>query len=140
MNGYDITTILGVIPPTIKDFGFLVIVLSLVEISPIKINPWKWLKSFLELPTRLEKLEHEFNDDRAFRWRSLIFNRSRTIEKSFQKGELLRREEWEDTIDTISNYEKYCENNPQFKNELANQTIAYVKKQYQYALEYNMFL
>lgn len=140
MNGYDITTILGVIPPTIKDFGFLVIVLSLVEISPIKFNPWKWLRSFLELPTRLEKLEHEFNDDRAFRWRSLIFNRSRTIEKSFQKGELLRREEWEDTIDTISNYEKYCENNPQFKNELATQTIAYVKKQYQYALEYNMFL
>ena len=140
MNGYDIITILGVIPPTIKDFGFLVIVLSLVEISPIKFNPWKWLKSFLELPTRLEKLEHEFNDDRAFRWRSLIFNRSRTIEKSFQKGELLRREEWDDTIDTISNYEKYCEHNPQFKNELATQTIAYVKKQYQYALEYNMFL
>ena len=132
--------IIDIIPHSIKDVGLIVIVLSLVEISPIKVNPWKWLKAFGELPSRLEKLENEFNNDRAFRWRTLIFNRSRLIERSSIQGDLLRREEWEDTLDTITNYENYCEKHPEFKNELAVQTIEYIRKQYQYTLDHQMFL
>ena len=127
-------------PPVLKDVALLVIILSLVQISPIKLNPWTWLKSFAELPSKVARLEHEFNDDRAFRWRSLIFSRSRMIEKSLKTGELIRREVWVDTIETIGNYEKYCDGHPEFKNELAIQTIEYIKNQYQYALENNLFL
>ena len=127
-------------PPVIKDIALLAVILGLIQVSPIKLNPWTWLKSFLELPKRLEKLENEFNDDRAFRWRSLIFNRARDWERALKTGDLFRREWWDDTIETISNYEKYCEGHPQFKNELAVQTIEYFKKQYQNALENNLFL
>ena len=127
-------------PPVLKDVALIAIIMSLVQISPIKVNPWTWLKSFAELPKRLENLEHEFNDDRAFRWRSLIFSRSRMIEKSLKTGEFLRREVWVDTIETIGNYEGYCEGHPEFKNELAVQTIGYIKHQYQHALENNLFL
>jgi hypothetical protein len=52
----------------------------------------------------------------------------------------MRREEWEDTLETISNYERYCNHHPEFKNELAVQTIEYIRKQYQYALEHDLFL
>ena len=129
------------LPPLFfKDFAILAAILTIVQVTPIKFNPWTWLKNFIALPKQLENLEHEFNDDRAFRWRSLIFNRSRTIEKSLKTGDLLRREEWEDTIETIGNYERYCEGHPEFKNELAVQTIEYIKNQYQFALEHNLFL
>ena len=140
MSGYEAIELINLIPPSIKDIGLAVFILSIVEVAPVKVNPWRWLRSFAELPKRLENLEHEFNDDRAFRWRSLIFSRSRLIENSFKTGELLRREVWIDTLETIDNYENYCIGHPEFRNELAVQTIEYIKNQYQYALENNLFL
>ena len=140
MSGTEIIDVIGLIPPTLKDVGVLVLILSLVEISPVKLNPWGWLQSFAELPAKVAKLEHEFNDDRAFRWRSLIFNRARELEKSLKQGDLFRREWWDDTIATIGDYERYCEANPTFKNEVAIQTITYFKNQYQYALKCDLFL
>lgn len=140
MSGYEVVTLIDMIPPSIKDLGIIVMLLSIVEIAPVKVNPWRWLKSFAELPKRVEKLENEFKDDRAFRWRSLIFNRARTIEKGLKTGDLMRCEEWKDTLETIGNYETYCNHHPEFKNELAVQTIEYIRKQYQYALEHDLFL
>lgn len=140
MSGYEVVEFINLIPPSIKDVGIVVFILSIVEIAPVKVNPWRWLKAFVALPSRLEKLEHEFNDDRAFRWRNLIFNRARQFRKAQKTGELFEQEEWKDTLETISNYERYCEHHPEFKNELAVQTIEYVRKQYQYALEHDLFL
>ena len=130
-------------PPIFKDIGILAIILSLVQISPIKLNPWTWLKSFAELPKRLDeqseqikRLEHEFYDDRAFRWRQMIVNRGDRV----QDGHKLRREVWNDTIETIDNYEKYCDKHPEFRNELATITIEYMRHKYQEALETKDFL
>lgn len=140
MSGYEAIELINLIPPSIKDIGLAVFVLSIVEIAPVKVNPWQWLRSFAELPKRLESLEHEFNDDRAFRWRNLIFNRARMFRKASKSGELFEHEEWKDTMETITNYERYCEGHPEFKNELAVQTIDYIKKEYKYVYENNLFL
>ena len=115
--------ILILLPPTVKDAALLAIVLSLVEISPLKLNPWEWLRAFVNLPKRLDELEHEFNDDRAFRWRQMIVNRARRIEQ----GEKMRYGEWEETMDTIGRYEKYCVKYPDFKNGFATDTIEFMK-------------
>lgn len=136
MNMKEFIDAMLLFPPFIKDLGIFVVILSLVEISPLKVNPWKWLKAFAELPSRLEKLEHEFNNDRAFRWRQMIINRSERI----QDGNLLRKEVWKDTIETIGNYERYCSVHPEFRNELATVTIEYMREQYKYALDHNLFL
>jgi len=140
MSGYEVVEFINLIPPSIKDVGIVVFILSIVEIAPVKVNPWRWLKAFVALPSRLEKLEHEFNDDRAFRWRNLIFNRARQFRKAQKTGELFEQEEWKDTLDTITNYERYCETHPEFKNESAVQTIDYIKNQYKYVIEHNLFL
>ena len=136
MNMKEFIDMMVLFPPFIKDVAIVAALLSLVEISPIKLNPWKWIKAFIALPSRLEKLEHEFNDDRAFRWRQMIINRSERI----QDGNLLRKEVWKDTIETIGNYEKYCSKHPEFRNELATVTIEYMREQYKYALDHNLFL
>lgn len=140
MSMKEVIDAMVLFPPIFKDIGILAIILSLVQISPIKFNPWTWLKAFGELPNRVEKLEREFNDDRAFRWRNLIFNRARMFRKAQKSGELFEHEEWKDTMETITNYERYCENHPEFKNELAVQTIDYIKKEYRYVYENNLFL
>jgi len=124
------------IPFGYREFGLVIAAMSLVEVIPVKINPWQWVKSFVELPSRLEKLEREFNDDRAFRWRSQIINRSDRI----QDGKKLRKEVWEDTIVTIGNYEKYCAAHPEFRNELATMTIAFMRRKYFDAKENNDFI
>ena len=136
MNMKEIVDLLNMIPRTITDMGLFVIILTVIKISPLEIDPWEWLKSFAALPKRLENLEREFNDDRAFRWRQMIINRSERI----QDGNLLRKEVWKDTIETIGNYEKYCQKHPEFRNELATVTIEYMREQYKYALDHNMFL
>lgn len=136
MNLKELIEGINMIPRTVTDMALFFIVLSVIEISPLKLNPWKWLKAFALLPQRLEKLEHEFNDDRAFRWRQMIINRSERI----QDGNLLRKEVWTDTIETIGNYEKYCAKHPEFRNELATVTIEYMREQYKYALDHNLFL
>ena len=143
MTTQEIIQLMGALPPSIKDIGILVVILSLVEISPIKLNPWKWLKSIAMIPqnlndlsNRLSDLEHEFNDDRAFRWRSMIVNRGDRI----QDGHKFRKEVWEDTIKTIGNYKKYCKSHPDFENELAIMTIEYLEKKYAEARDKNDYL
>ena len=110
-------------PQGLKDIGLLALIFSLIEVSPLKLNPWRWLKAFYQLPARLDKLEHEFNDDRAFRWRQMILNRARRIEQ----GEKMRYGEWEETMDTIGRYEKYCDACPDFRNGFATDTIEFMK-------------
>lgn len=133
MSAAEVIQTIHMIPPSILDVGILALVLSLVEVSPIKLNPWQWLKSFYLLPSRLDRLEREFKDDRAFRWRSMIINRADKIED----GKKLRREVWKDTMLTIDNYEKYCDKNPDFKNELAKQTIDYLREKYKEVREHH---
>lgn len=141
MNGYDIITILGVIPPTVKELGFLMIVLSLVEISPIKFNPWKWLKSFLELPIRLAELEKKVDMNELFHWRSMILSRADHV----RLGSKLSKERWNHTIETIDDYERACQIlekkfDKEFKNGKAKAAIHYLKKKHEWVYENNDYL
>ena len=130
MSGYEVMGILDAIPPSVKDLGIMVVVLSLVEIAPVKVNPWKWLRSFAELPARFAKLEHEVNDDRAFRWRQMIKSYSRGLER----GEKLRDSEWMELLDTVKRYERYCETHPDFRNGYIADCIEYTKEMHRYVM------
>lgn len=118
-------------PPFLKDFAIMAVLLSLIQISPLKLNPWDWLKSFANLPKRIEiiesridRLETEFRDKLhllerkidntdGFRWQSMILVRGDRI----RRGEKFSEEMWRSTIETLDNYEKFCEKNKDwFKN------------------------
>jgi len=123
MTIQEIATLIGGIPPILKNCAVIAILLSLVEVSPLKLNPWKWLKAFYQLPGRLEKLEHEFNDDRAFRWRQMIKSYTRQLER----GEKFRESEWVEILDTTKRYEDYCEVHPDFKNGYIPDCIEFIR-------------
>ena len=131
MSGYEVANLIGMIPPTIKDVGVLVVILSVVEIAPVKLNPWEWLKSFVALPARLANLEHEFNDDRAFRWRQMI----KSYIRQLVRGEKFRESEWEEILDTTKRYEIYCEKHPKFKNGYIPDCIEFIRYKHKEVLK-----
>lgn len=128
-------------PPIFKDIGILAIILSLVQISPIKLNPWTWLKSFAELPSRLAELEKKVDMNELFHWRSMILSRADHV----RAGSKLSKERWNHTIETIDDYERACKNleekyGKEFQNGKAKAAIHYLKKKHEVVYETNDYL
>ena len=140
MNMQEIIDALWLPPLFFKDFAILAIVLSLIEVSPLKVNPWKWLKEFANLPKRLAELERDYLNDKAYRWRAMILARADHV----RRGEKLSEERWSDTITTIAYYEDYChqqeEQHTGFINGKADAAIEYLKKKYKVVYETGDYL
>ena len=50
------------------------------------------------------------------------------------------KDSWDNCMDDITEYEKYCETHPEFKNSQAVATIEYIKKNYAERLEKHDFM
>lgn len=120
----------------------LVVLLTLIQISPIKIDPWSWLaKNFgkfinADITAKLEA--HIAVDDRrtadAHRVRILRFN-----------NELLRdidhtKEEFHEVLAEIDAYEEYCREHPEYSNNRARLAIETIEETYKYCLKNHKFL
>ena len=136
--------------------GTLIVLLSIVEISPIKINPWsglvKWLGRTLnadvmrELGTvkatqaeTRERLEKHISTDEA---RSADSSRARILRFN---NELLRdiphtREEFIEILKDIDEYERYCREHTDYANGRAVHAIANIGRVYDERLEKHDFL
>ena len=136
--------------------GAVLILLSLVEISPIKFSPWTSLVQWLgrkinadvieglkevkqaQEETR-QRLENHINTDEECmvdqcRARILRFN-----------NELLRdiphtKEEFVETLKDIDDYERYCKTHPDYANGRAVHAIANINRVYDERLEKHDFL
>lgn len=129
--------------------GVLVVLTSLLQLSPIPINPWSAVASALgraingELYKKVDAVEklldaHISKDDanRADRkrFRILQFN-----------GEILRHiehteEEFVDVLKDIDDYKSYCEKHPDYPNSRAVHAIANIERVYDERLLKNDFL
>ncbi|WP_303437674.1 hypothetical protein [uncultured Oscillibacter sp.] len=129
--------------------GVLLILLTLVQISPIKLNPWSALAKTVgrainadvakELSEIKEKLDgHVTMDDRrnadGHRTRILHFN-----------NELLRgiehtKEEFIEALAEIDAYEHYCAGHPEYPNNRAVLAIENIRSNYKERLQKHDFL
>ena len=128
--------------------GFwLVLVFTLVEIAPIKINPWKTLFKYIgkvansEMNTKmddmqddLKRLKRDFelkcaNDKR---WDILDFA------NACRHGRRHDKEEWEHVIDQLKEYETYVEEY-EIANGVIEEDTKYLRGLYQERLEKNDF-
>lgn len=126
-----------------------VVLLSLIQIAPVKINPWSAvgkaigraingdvLKEVRDTRAELDKhikLDNERNAD-LHRARILQFN-----------NELLRdiphtREDFIDILEEIDCYESYCKNHQEYKNNRAVHAIANIERVYDERLKKHDFL
>lgn len=129
--------------------GLLFVLLSLVQIAPVKWNPWSALAKALgravnadlmqELAatkTALEKhiqIDDERNAD-GHRAKILAFN-----------TELLRgidhtREDFIEVLAEIDRYESYCRTHPDYKNNRARHAVANIGRVYDERLKKHDFL
>lgn len=129
--------------------GLLVILFSLVEIAPVKLNPWSalakalgravnadLLKELSATKAALEehiRLDDERNAD-GHRAKILAFN-----------TELLRgidhtREDFIEVLAEIDQYESYCRAHPDYKNNRARHAVANIGRVYDDRLAKHDFL
>lgn len=128
-------------PPFFKDLAIVSVILSCIQISPLKLNPWSWIKSFIDLPNRLLELEKKVDMNELFHWRSMILSRADHV----RQGSKLSKERWNHTIETIDDYERTCKilegkYGKEFKNGKAKAAIHYLKKKHEVVYETNDYL
>ena len=129
--------------------GLLVLLLSIIQIAPIKLNPWSAIARAIgnainaDLLKKLSKTEsmlqeHMEMDDKRnadmHRWRILDFN-----------NELLQdvphtREDFIDILAEIDEYEDFCKNHPDYKNNRATHAIGNIGRAYDDRLKKHDFL
>lgn len=132
MSMKEIVDALLLPPLFFKDFAMLAIILGVIQISPLKLNPWNWIKSMAELPKKVNNLEEMFERDRAHRWRTQILHFSDAVRRNKDK---YSREMWDDVIDSIDHYNLYCKTHEDFRNGKTTAATAFLNKVYAEALE-----
>ena len=129
--------------------GTAAVFLTLLEIVPIKINPWSALARKLgramnkEVLTKVENLEREVRDlRRASDERYAVDCRSRILRFG---DELLHdvhhsKEHFDQILRDIKSYEDYCERHPAFENNTTLMTTKQILATYQHCMETHGFL
>ena len=120
----------------------LLALMTIVQIAPIKINPWSWLAEAIGRAINAEVIKkldaHITMDDRrtadGHRARILHFN-----------NELLRdightQEEFFEVLAEIDAYEKYCREHPEYPNNRAVLAIENIQEVYKERLKKRNFL
>lgn len=129
--------------------GILVALMSLVQLAPVKINPWSALAKALgrainadlmqELAatkTALDKhikIDDERNAD-GHRAKILAFN------TELLRGQDHTREDFIEVLSEIDFYESYCREHPEYKNSRAVHAIANIGRVYDNRLKKHDFL
>ena len=139
------------------NWGFcLIVVLSLVEVSKIKINPWSWLFRWIgnifmagvredmkQMKTELADLkkdmsemkdENRENEAKAARTRIL-----RCSDESYQ-GQKHSKEYFDNILADITFYKRYCSEHPDFQNDMTVIAVQRIEEIYQRCLREHDFL
>lgn len=130
----------------------LVVIMSLIEFSKIKINPWsfignmfnKELRSQIDsqgdqinaLSEKVSNIQTEVNENAAMssRYRILRFD------DEIRHGTLHTKEHYDQIMIDIDIYEAFCKRNPDFRNNLAHKAISNIKRVYDVHNNDNSFL
>lgn len=119
--------------------GLLVVLLTLVEFTPIKINPWSALAKAIgravnaDVLRELKSVKDDLSDHiRMDDERNADEHRARILRFN---NELLRdiphtKEEFIDVLADIDFYERYCRDHENYKNNRAVHAIANISRVY----------
>lgn len=129
--------------------GVLLVLMTLVQITPIKINPWSWIGKKIgrmlngEVLDKVDDLSQELADHKE---------KSEERHATLCRAHILRfgdevlhgiphsKEGYDNILLDIDSYEEYCEKHPGYKNNVAVATITHIKNMYQKHLQEDSFL
>ena len=122
---------------------------TIVQISPIKLNPWTWLgrrigralngevlDELKNLKGRMDRMEAQDEQDKMDSSRIHILRFGDECKRGVSHSE----EHFNQVLDDIDRYESYCNSHHEYKNAKAVLTIAKIKEIYGRRLENGDFL
>lgn len=135
--------------------GGLLLILTLIQIAPIKVNPWSWvakaigrafnadvLKELKELKdeqhktrTKLDAHIKKDNENRADERRTNILR----FNNELIRGLPHTKEEFVEILADIDVYERYCKDHPEYENNRAVHAIANIGRVYDERLKKHDF-
>lgn len=127
----------------------LAVLASLVQISPLKINPWSWLGKVIgraingEVVDRLTAIEkRQATAEDKMDLSEAVMHRYRILRFGDEVKNHMRHSEemFNQVMDDITAYEKYCHDHPEFKNGRTVITIGIIEQTYTDCLKNNDFL
>ena len=143
--------------------GALLLFLTLVQITPIKVNPWSAVgkiigngiraigksmnkdvmdklesvqKELKDLGEKHNKLERRMDKDDADECRPRILRSADELRRDVKHSE----EFFNQILDDISHYKLYCSDHPEYKNDKAVNAIAKIENVYQKCMDEDSFL
>lgn len=134
---------------TATGFGLTIIVLTLFQITPIKINPWsaiaRWIGKAInkEVIDKVDELTIEVQKnkkDNDEKWMSAKRKDILRFGDEIRHKENHSKEHFDQVLTDISDYELYCNTHPEFMNNVASATINLIKETYSKCLKNNNFL
>lgn len=137
--------------------GILVIIMSLFQIAPVKINPWTYIAKKIgtalngELSTKVDNiysdLSHEIGELKT--GMTKLENITKDLEEKIDENEAVAcrsriirfgdelyhkidhtKEHFDQILADITKYQLYCDNHKNFKDTVAEMTIEQIKATY----------
>ena len=137
------------------DSGFWIVVigvvLTLIEITPIKINPWSWIGRLFnkDVMKKIDGLQKEVQDVKndMINFREELDERNATACRTrilrfgdeILHGVPHSKEHYDQILLDIDSYEEYCLVHQEYKNNVAVATIRRIKNKYEEHLEEDSF-
>lgn len=113
----------------------LLIVLTLVQVAPIRINPWSAIARTIGKALNADLNEKmDANEAKTARYRILRFDDEIRHKMRHSK------EHFDQIIEDVDTYERYCQDHPRFPNRKAVSATDNVKRTYEKCKDENSFL
>lgn len=129
--------------------GGLVVLMTIVQITPIKLNPWSWIGRMIgraingEVIDKVDALSKDVKENKEAddeQWASLSRSHILRFGDELLHGMSHSKEHFDQILIDISKYERYCKEHPKYLNDIANATIKHIRDTYQKCLNENNFL
>ena len=119
----------------------LVVILSLIEITPVKVNPWRAIARALGRAINGEVLESVAEAKKAQKeTRRALDEHILHFNNELLRGDRHTREDFIEILAVIDAYEQYCKNHPDYRNNRASHAIANIGRVYDERLKLRDFL
>lgn len=146
------------------------VVLTLIEVTPIKLNPWSWFGKIVgqaftgevmkemgvlkqdmgavknevgNIKDEVQDIKKDVADIREeAKEREATSRRTRILEfgDEILHGVNYSKEHFDQILLDVTSYENYCAEHPRYMNSVAEATIKHIKKVYQQCLDNDGFL
>lgn len=127
-----------------------------IEVSKVKFSPWSWLGKKIgkivngdviaeldSVKKEIGEIKEQNNQQDEERLRDKALDARRRILRfadEIRRGDRHSQEHFDNVLDDIGYYTKYCEDHPKFKNEKAVVSIKIIEEVYEKCARENDFL